>query len=99
MTDPILIDVPVPIVTPRLMLRPPQEGDGAIIHEGKMASWDELHRWMVWAWGRQADQKIEDDEAYCRRKHALFVKREDLTLLNFERKTGRFLGGTGLHKC
>ncbi len=99
MTDTVLIDVPMPIVTSRLLLRPPQEGDGAIVNEAKRASWDELAPWMIWAHGPRENLNVADDEAFCRRKHALFVRREDITLLNFERQTGRFLGGAGLHKC
>ena len=94
----ILIDLPMPIVTPRLLLRPIQTGDGAIIHEAKRESWPELAKWMIWTHGKPEDAKVDDDEIFCRKKQAKFLLREDITLLSFNRQGNRFLGGAGLHK-
>ena len=99
MTDPTDIDIPMPIVTPRLLLRPPQEGDGTAIHEAKLASWDELSKWMIWMFKPRHEASAEDDEEFCRHKIEQFKKKEDITLLILERETGKYLGGTGLHKC
>ena len=52
MLDPVLIDVPMPILTPRLMLRPVQAGDGAAVFEALQESWDEHARWGVAIGGR-----------------------------------------------
>ena len=30
---PILINLPMPILTPRLLIRPPQVGDGVVLNE------------------------------------------------------------------
>lgn len=46
---PILIDLPTPIFTPRLVLRPPQIGDGIVINEAVLESFEELHRFLHWA--------------------------------------------------
>lgn len=97
--QPVLIDVPMPIVTPRVMLRPANAGDGQIVHDAKRESWPELAKWMIWTLKPLDELTVDDDEAFCRRKQALFILREDITLLAFNRNTGAFLGGSGLHKC
>jgi hypothetical protein len=43
------IDLPTPIRTPRLLIRPKQAGDGALTSVAVAETWDELHRWMQWA--------------------------------------------------
>jgi RimJ/RimL family protein N-acetyltransferase len=97
--DDVLIDVPMPILTPRLVLRPPRAGDGGVVHAAKRESWPELREWMIWSWKPLEELTVDDDEAYCRKKQASFILREDLTLLLFNRETGAFLGGSGLHDC
>jgi len=44
--NPVLIDVPMPLRTPRLLIRPKQIGDGARTSAAVAESWDELHKWM-----------------------------------------------------
>ena len=43
---PVLIDMPMPIRTPRLLLRPKQPGDGAITAAAVAETWQDLHQWM-----------------------------------------------------
>ena len=50
-TDPILIDMPMPIFTPRLLLRPSKEGDGRCLAQAKRESWPELGKWLPFAEG------------------------------------------------
>jgi RimJ/RimL family protein N-acetyltransferase len=97
MLDPILIDVPMPIVTPRLILRPPRSGDGEIIHPARRESWPELLQWMMQTYRSVEELSIEEDEAFCRKKEAQFILREDIMLLAFGRHSGLFLGGAGFH--
>jgi ribosomal-protein-serine acetyltransferase len=92
------IHIPMPIGTERLLLRPLQAGDGKIIHEAKRESWSELLPWLVWTQKPLEELTVADDEAFCLKKQALFISREDITLLVFEKGTGKFLGGAGLHK-
>lgn len=99
MTGPAQTDIPLPIVTPRLLLRLPQQGDGQYIHDAKMESWDELHKWMIWMTKPRHEASIDEDEEFCRHKREKFQSREDITLLIFDRDTGKYLGGTGLHQC
>jgi ribosomal-protein-serine acetyltransferase len=42
--DPVLIDLPMPISTPRLTIRPKQVGDGAITFSAVLETWEELNR-------------------------------------------------------
>lgn len=96
MTDKnILIDVPMPIVTPRLIIRPPQPGDGKVMHAAKMENFRELSKWMPWA---KQDETVEETESMIRESYAKFIKREDMMLLGFHRETGDFVISTGLHR-
>ena len=99
MTDPMLVDLPVPIHTPRLLMRPARPDDGAALFEAKEESWPELARWNIWTWGRREDHTAEQDELMCRRKQVKFLLREDLTFLSFDRASGKFIGVAGLPRC
>lgn len=96
MTDKkILIDIPMPITTPRLVLRPFSTGDGKILYEAKNETIDDLLEWMDWA---KKGETEEDNEIVCRQAHAKFILREDLMFLGFHRETGEMVISTGLHR-
>ncbi len=97
MNKDVLIDVPMPIVTPRLIIRPPQEGDGQMMHDAKVESYDELLKWMIWIDDKKENLSAEIDEIMCREKSADFILRKDLRLHAFDRKTDKFIGASGLH--
>ena len=97
--DPILIEVPTPITTPRMMLRAPQAGDGKVIHEATLESWPELLKWTDWARKHKGELTVKDVEAFYRRRQAQFILREGIPLLSFNRQSGKFLGGAGLNRC
>lgn len=92
--NPILTDLPLPIVTPRLILRPAMPGDGAALHAAKEETWAQLNRWMPWAkdHGTPAAEEIVVRESYAK-----FIRREDMMLFAFEKDSGAFVAGTGLH--
>lgn len=92
---PILLDLPVPIETPRLIIRPPQAGDGQACYEAIAESFEELHKWMPWA---QAQASLDDCEEFSRQSYAKWILREDLLLWIYNKQTGEFLGGTGFHE-
>ncbi|HEX8834543.1 MAG TPA: GNAT family N-acetyltransferase [Abditibacteriaceae bacterium] len=92
---PILLDFPDEIWTPRLHIRAPRPGDGAAVSEAVNESLDELRPWMPWA---QHGPTPEESEEVSRRAHARFLLREDLSLWLFDRATGEFVGGSGLHR-
>ncbi len=92
--DPLLIDLP-PLTSERLLLRAPCAGDGVALNEAVVESFDQLKPWMPWA---QALPSVEQSELVCRQMAAHFAQRSDLPMFIFERDTGRFIGGTGLHR-
>ncbi len=96
MTDEhILIDIPLPIQTPRLILRAAAAGDGPHVHEAKMETWDMLHEWMPWA---KEKESADADEINARKAHAEFILRRDIRISGFDRVTGQYVIGTGLHR-
>ena len=92
---PILIDIPLPIETPRLLLRPVQPGDGAAMFEAQQETWESLKRWMDWT-----EEGLDPDraEANARKGYARYILREDLWLTGIEKETGRPVIWTGLHR-
>jgi RimJ/RimL family protein N-acetyltransferase len=94
--DPVLRDVPMPIRTPRLLLRPKQPGDGALTAEAVAETWEDLHPWMAWA-ERLEDNTAEKQEIRTRHVMAKFLLREEFNLLGIERATGRPVIWCGFH--
>lgn len=96
--DPVLIDLPMQIVSERLILRCPRPGDGPVANEAERESIQDLRPWMPWA---RADKSVAESEAWCRRAHARYLLREELHLFIFERdvlgREGSLIGGIGLH--
>lgn len=92
---PILLDLPFPILTPRLLIRPAASGDGPALYAAKAESIGDLRPWMPWA---RAEIGVEESEQSCREAHIRFLSREDIRLYLFDRATGEFLGGSGLHR-
>ena len=102
--DPLLIEVPQRIETPRLILRCPRRGDGEALNVAECDTLVELLPWMPWA---KSARTPAESEIYCRRSEAKFLLREDLPMLIFERLPGLsgagdveglLLGSTGLHR-
>jgi len=91
----VMIDVPMPIQTPRLLLRPVRAGDGAGIAEAVRETWDDLSQWMPWT---DQDPSPAANEARAREGEAKFILREDLWMVGIERATQRPVMWTGLHR-
>lgn len=94
--NPILVEVPMPIRTPRLLLRPKQAGDGAITSAAVAESWDELHKWMRWAEDRN-QFTAEAMEIRTRHVMASFILREGIELIGIETSTGTAVIWCGIH--
>lgn len=93
--NPILIDLPMPIETDRLIIREPRAGDGTELHDAKIETWDMLNTWMPWA----IDIGTADEtEIVMREKQAEFILRTDLMMVVVEKETGQLISGTGLHR-
>jgi len=93
---PFLIDLPMPICTPRLLLRPKQPGDGAHTAAAVAETWHDLHEWMRWAENPQ-DFTAERMEIRTRQMMASFVLREVIELIGIETATGQPVVWCGLH--
>ncbi len=96
-THPVLIDIPMPIRTPRLLLRPMQPGDGALTAAAIAETWNDLHRWMDWAENIEQNA-TEPQEIRTRQVMAKFLLREELNLLGLELATGQPVVWCGFHK-
>ena len=91
---PILRDLPDEMIGMRVLVRPYRAGDGAALWEAVEESRNHLRPWLPWV---DEHRTPEDSEAFARRFHARWLLREDLIVGVWERGSGRFLGGSGLH--
>jgi RimJ/RimL family protein N-acetyltransferase len=92
----VLIDVPMPIRTPRLTIRSKQVGDGAITSAAVAETWQELNRWMRWAENREAFTP-ELMEIRNRQVMASFLLRETIELIGIETQTRKAVVWCGFH--
>ncbi|WP_428938873.1 GNAT family N-acetyltransferase [Fontivita pretiosa] len=92
---PVLLDLPQQLETPRLILRAPCPGDGAIVFPAVRDSLNELLRWMIWA---RPDYSQNDAEEWCRRSAAQWLTREQLQFVILARPDRRYLGSIGAFK-
>ncbi|MBM3788516.1 MAG: GNAT family N-acetyltransferase [Acidobacteria bacterium] len=83
----------MPIVTPRLILRPPTLADLDAIQTAKEEVWHDLQLWMSWAHDDQRPRSAL--EAYIRQTMD-YQNRDSVALCGFERTTGEFAVSTGL---
>lgn len=67
-------ELPMPILTERVYLRPVQVEDAPLIYEAVVESWPELSRWLVWTLNPLEKLTVKDYEDFCRRKQELFSK-------------------------
>ncbi len=94
--SPVLIDIPMPIRTPRLLIRPKQVGDGATTAAAVRETWDDLHQWMRWAENRE-DFTAEAMEIRNRHVMAGFILGEAIELIGMETATGTAVIWCGFH--
>jgi len=96
---PHMIDLPWPIETDRLILRPALPNDGKAAHEAIEETWEDLQRWMIWA---QKKQTAADYERTARESYAKFLLREDMHIHGYEKTkdglAGRFVLSSGIHR-
>jgi ribosomal-protein-serine acetyltransferase len=96
--NPTLLDLHASMATPRLLLRPPQPGDGLKVHEAKLETYDRLRQQMAWA---KAKPSIEEAEEYVRLAAANWILKLDeephLPIFMFDKNNQNFIGATGFH--
>lgn len=95
---PILLDLPMPIITPQLLLRPPRPGDGIALNTAVLESYDNIRHTMPWAKERPS---LEESEEFVRQSAANWILKKDdepyLPLLIFSKKDNILIGATGYH--
>lgn len=85
------------LLTPRLLLRCPRPGDGAVVHEAVVESLADLRRWPASLPWVQDAPAISASEAFCLETQAAFKQRTRLGYLAFDRRTGRLVACVGMH--
>ena len=78
----------------RVIIRPYRHGDEEALREAVVESREHLRPWMPWA---DTHQTIEESREWVEQAVAKWRQREEMILSIWEKETGRFLGGTGLH--
>jgi ribosomal-protein-serine acetyltransferase len=92
---PSLLHIPMPIITPRLLIRPPQAGDGPAFHAAIESSRDHLIRFLPWA--ATSHRHLEESEDWVRSSYTKFLMRSDMTLALLDRNQQTLVGGSGFH--
>ncbi|HEX5324870.1 MAG TPA: GNAT family N-acetyltransferase [Capsulimonadaceae bacterium] len=92
---PIMQPIPDELAGERVLVRPLRPGDGAAIWEAVDESREHLRPWMPWVEKHVTPEHSED---VARRAHGRWILREDLMVGIFDLATGRYLGGSGLHR-
>lgn len=93
--NPILLDLPMPILTPRLLIKPRHIGEGATIAKAVRESLDHLKPWMPFAKVEPTDEQMEE---HSRKSLSEFIARTNFTLSIYDRDGKTFIGSTGLHR-
>lgn len=83
----------MPIVTPRLILRPPTLSDLDDIQAAKEDAWSELQLWMAWAFDNQRPRQALADSI---RRAMNFKSQAGIALAGFHKVNGEFVVRTAL---
>jgi RimJ/RimL family protein N-acetyltransferase len=99
LSGPILLRVdyliaPERHATPQFVLRSYDAGDGPLLREANVESFEHLRPWMPWA---TPTQSAEDAERIVRQFRGRYLLAEDFVLGVFSPDEKRLLGGTGFH--
>lgn len=92
---PILRDLPDEFLGERVLVRPLRPGDGMAVWEAVEESRAQISPWLPWV---EKTLGPDDSEAAARRGAARWQTREDMMVGVWDRATGRYLGGSGLHR-
>ncbi len=83
----------MPIVTPRLVLRPPTLGDLDSIQAAKEEAWNDLQRWMAWAFDNQRSREAMEHSI---RRVMDYQSHAGIALAGFHKINGDFVVRTAL---
>lgn len=91
----IRIGIPEELLGPRVILKPLAPEDAPAVWEAIEESRAHLAPWLPWV---HRENSLDDERAVIVRMRERWLLRQDLTMGIFERETGRYLGGSGLHR-
>jgi RimJ/RimL family protein N-acetyltransferase len=83
----------MPIITPRLILRPPTFADLDSIQAAKEQAWPDLQLWMTWAFEDQRTRQATEDSI---RQTMDYQSHAGIALAGFHRSNGDFVVRTAL---
>jgi ribosomal-protein-serine acetyltransferase len=78
----------------RVVVRPYRESDAQELLEAVAESRDHLRPWLPFA---DEHQTVDESRHWINQQVANWILRDDLVLSIWEKVSGRYLGGTGLH--
>ncbi|MBU0858906.1 MAG: GNAT family N-acetyltransferase [Alphaproteobacteria bacterium] len=87
---PTFVIMKMPIVTPRLIIRPLRVDDAAHIAAVTDETWDDLRQWLRWAQDRARMTDIDTCRFYAQKCHDDFLDIRDFTFAGFVKETGDF---------
>jgi ribosomal-protein-serine acetyltransferase len=89
---------PMPITTDRLVIRPIQASDGEIINKAILESYDDLHRFMMWA---DHIPSLEESQKIAKEAAQNWIDKKNdepyLQLVILEKNRGDFIGATSFY--
>ena len=85
---------PGTLIGTRIRVRPYIEADARALFDAVIESDTSLRPWMLWV---ESHRTVEDSLEYIRRSKLAFQLRTEFAMGIFERRSGRYLGGTGFH--
>ena len=98
MKNPILLNLPMPITTKHLLIRPPKTGDGSIFFEAVKESYDDLNTAFPWT---NRISNADEAEAFVRESEANWILKSIhepyFPLLIFIKEPLHFVGIVGYH--
>ena len=78
----------------RVIVRPYRADEAQALYEAVAESRNHIRPWLPFA---DEHQSVEESRDWIIHQQASWLLREDMPLGIWERETGRFLGGTGMH--
>jgi ribosomal-protein-serine acetyltransferase len=88
-------EIPAELRGPRVLLRPLSLRDARAVWEAIEESRAHLSPWLPWV---HTVRSLDDERTVIGRLRARWKLRQGLTVGIFDRITGRYLGGSGLHR-
>lgn len=89
MINPILIDLPETIETPRLKLSIPKAGLGKKLYPAIVDGYCDYAKWLDWPVNLPTEESVEED---CRKHMAEFILRDFIRYLIIDKETDDIIG-------